>query len=75
MAYRVTYPLIEQDGYRDFDSKDDAEAFARVQRELINRFRTIHSWRIVQITEVVNWKNADTPRKRVEIDYDEKHGT
>jgi hypothetical protein len=32
MKYRVKYPLITMDGQRDFDTREQAEAFAASQR-------------------------------------------
>jgi hypothetical protein len=52
MAYRVTYPLITMDGHRDFETREEAEAFAREKRNNPGRFRTMNSWQLVKVEEV-----------------------
>jgi hypothetical protein len=52
MTYRVTYPLITQDGHRDFESREEAEAFAREKRNNPGRFQTMNSWRLVKVEEL-----------------------
>ena len=50
-TFRVTYPLLTQDGYRDFETREAAEAFAREKRNSPGRFATVHSWRLVKVEE------------------------
>lgn len=52
MIYRVTYPLITQDGHRDFDTKEEAEKFAAQMRNHHSPYLTMHSWRMVKVEEV-----------------------
>ena len=52
MTFRVTYPLISTDGHRDFDTRAEAEAFARDRRNNPGRFQTENSWRLVKVEEV-----------------------
>jgi hypothetical protein len=54
MTYRVTYPLISQDGHRDFETLEQAEAFARVKRDNPGRFQTENSWRMVKVTKIAD---------------------
>jgi hypothetical protein len=50
--YRVHYPLLTQDGHRDFTDEAEAEAFARERRESSSCYGTIHDWRRVEIEAV-----------------------
>ena len=52
MAYRVTYPLITQDGSRDFETREAAEKFAADKRENPGRYGTVNSWRLVRVEEI-----------------------
>lgn len=52
MTYRVTYPLISTDGHREFDTREEAEAFAREKRNNLGRFQTVNSWQLVKVEEV-----------------------
>lgn len=52
MTYRVTYPLITQDGHRDFATRDEAEQFAREMRDNTGCFQTVNSWLLVTVKEV-----------------------
>ena len=52
MTFRVTYPLITQDGHRDFETREQAEAFAQEKRNNPGRYGTTHSWRWVKIEDV-----------------------
>jgi hypothetical protein len=52
MTYRVTYPLITQDGFRDFESKEEAERFADERRNN-SRYQTMHAWRRVEVTRLM----------------------
>jgi hypothetical protein len=54
MKYRVTYPLITQDGHREFETREDAEVFARAMRNRLDasRYSTVNSWRLVSIQEI-----------------------
>jgi len=52
MKYRVTYPLISTDGQREFETREEAEAFAREKRNNPGRFQTENSWRLVKVEEV-----------------------
>ena len=49
MFYRVTYPLVTQDGHRDFRTREEAEQFARSKRDNPGRFSTSNSWRLVKV--------------------------
>ncbi len=54
MKYRVLYPMITQDWQRDFETKEEAEQFAR-QRRLVtadSHYYTKHSWRLVEVIEL-----------------------
>lgn len=52
MSYRVTYPLISTDGHRDFDTKIEADEFAREKRNNPGRFQTSNGWQLVKVEEV-----------------------
>ena len=52
MTYRVTYPLITQDGHRDFATRQEAENFAQDKRSNPGRYQTSQSWRQVKVEEV-----------------------
>lgn len=52
MKFRVTYPLITQDGHRDFNTREEAEKFARSMRDNPGRFQTSNSWRLVKVEEI-----------------------
>ena len=52
MTYRVTYPLITQDGCRDFETREAAEKFAADKRNNPGRFQAINSWRHVKVEEI-----------------------
>lgn len=52
MAYRVTYPLITCDSHRDFETRDEADKFARSRRDIISEYQGIHSWQLVRVTEI-----------------------
>jgi hypothetical protein len=58
MKYRVKHPLITMDGQRDFDTREEAEAFAAERRNDLGRFLTVNSWRHVQIYEAPPWATA-----------------
>lgn len=49
--FKVTYPLITQDGSRIFDNKEEAEKFAAKKRKQ-GPYDTIHSWRHVKVEEI-----------------------
>jgi len=52
MIFRVHYPLITCDGKRDFDTREEAEKFARSRRDIISEYQTMHSWRMVRVEEI-----------------------
>ena len=52
MKYRVTYPLITTDGHRDFDTREEAEKFAREKHNNPGRYQTVNSWRLVKVEKV-----------------------
>lgn len=47
MKYRVHYPLITRDAYRDFETKPEAEAFAGERRNAAGNM-----WRHVRIEPI-----------------------
>ena len=49
MNYKVTYPLITQDGEREFETLKEAETFANERRNIFSRYQTNQSWRMVKI--------------------------
>jgi hypothetical protein len=61
-VYRVTYPLIATDGYRNFDTREAAEAFASKKRNNPGRHAAIacaaDDRRMVRVEEV----ESDTDR-------------
>jgi hypothetical protein len=52
VKFRVTYPLITQDGHRDFETREEAEKFADERRNYHGRYSTIHDWRHVKVEEL-----------------------
>jgi hypothetical protein len=51
------------DGQRDFDTREEAEAFAAERRNDLGRFLTVNSWRHVQIYEAPPWAMATKTSK------------
>jgi hypothetical protein len=51
-VYRVHFPLITQDTYRDFLTLAEANAFASERRNSESRFLTCHSWRSVRVETI-----------------------
>jgi len=48
MTYRVHYPLVTRDTYRDFATEAEAQTFANERRQP-HPYQTIHAWRAVRV--------------------------
>jgi hypothetical protein len=55
MKYRVHYPMCQENHYRDFSTRIEAEKFARERQTILDlspAYFNIHSWQTVWIEEV-----------------------
>lgn len=51
-VYRVWFPLITMDGYRDFTNQGCADAFADERRSYRGPYSTMHDWRRVRVETI-----------------------
>ena len=55
MKYRVHYPMCQDDHYRDFLTRAEAEKFARERQKILDlspAYLNMNSWRTVRIEEI-----------------------
>ena len=71
-TYRVHYPLITRDAYRDFTDKAEANRFFYAMRNRTSPHLSMHSWRHVRMVALyegrdeINQRIAELEEERME---------